>query len=226
MENEKHSSFHRSDLRPHEEHLYKTSEGAKLKQYGENVSSVLRQMTPHYIQTFNDYRGVSEASLENTAAAIQETFRELARFDIYISLTHVISDKDSDDSLFAVTKNVQGVSIWKDEDKAAEEYSRTLARLISYFEEKQADKSYYLLDIVGPQQFVYGTVAEDPEPHLYLVDVDPLVTKGPLPVDAIIYLKDFIPLLLRRENFPSLIQRIDNLRLPTPSPLDGGPKRT
>src|SRR3989344_802185 len=225
MENEKHQSFHRSDLRPHEEHLYKTSEGAKLKQYGENISSVIRRLNPHYIQAFNDHGGVSETSLENTAVAIQETFRELARFDIYIPLTHVIPDKDSDDSLFAVTKNVRGVSIWKDENKAAEEYSRTLARLISYFEAKQADKSFYLLDIVGSQQFAYGTTDEDSEPHLYLVDIDPIVTKGPLPVDAIIYLKGFIPPLMQRENFSSLIQRIDNLRLPKPSPLDGGPKR-
>ncbi|MDB5237991.1 MAG: hypothetical protein JWM46_261 [Candidatus Kaiserbacteria bacterium] len=145
----------------------------KFSQIGSDTETVVRALSQGELTWLYDV-GVS---LQERAAIAKRLFEDLRLRGVRASVQMLIGEKDGEPVLFSITPSVRRAEEAEKTARAIDEKIEQYNILFDYFEDKFRSKDYYLYDILGEHQYVYGNTKDESEDHWHLVDVDPYIKK-------------------------------------------------
>jgi len=168
-------SVFKTTLREHADHEGQTDD-RKLLQIGEDKDIVVRRTV---FWEDDEQQMFGALPPEERAIFIRDIFTELQdKYGIpVVPFRFVVAlDEEKQETLFAVVDNVTPSEI----DPATDKHKtlELLEKLFIYYEQKAESREPFLWDITEQRQYVYGTTKDNPNPELYLVDLDPHIREG------------------------------------------------
>ncbi len=145
------------------------------------------KLVRRYFPATDFYGKISD---KEAAAKTIKLFGELKDFHIPSPAAMVVAKYENDrEGLYIVTDRIEGRDLNDAIDSAADlseteqeslsgELAELYGSLVDYLESKLDAGGYFLSDIFSNRQYVYGRRRGEKEPHIYLVDTDPFLSKA------------------------------------------------
>lgn len=109
-------------------------------------------------------------------------YKELEAFyGILVSVGYVLSkDDEGSNVVYGVSNKIKGERLdrLKITPEIIEKIEKLYEKITQYYFDKISDGGYYLADIAGASQYIYGTKEGDSNSDIYLVDIDLYVREG------------------------------------------------
>lgn len=174
------------DRTPFREELIDITEhgfNSSLRTFENDPDKIVREISfGRFLGNYETGSGVEAAIM---GKKLLEELRDKYHFPIPI--THIVIGKDEGPYLYnpcvyVITEKVEGEKIYdalENREMSQEERGRiidsldkTFAQFTRYARDKYEHKDFFLWDMGGIRQFMWGTTKEDTEKNLYMVDTD------------------------------------------------------
>lgn len=160
----------------------------KLLQVGRRRDLVIRKLDTTRFPHEEDYSPTE--GVVDRAQIIKKYFDELSHFGVRIPVSFVVAKDEADnDAIYAAVKRVKdrASNTEKERMEEASAWYALFLSLLSYLESKEHNQDWLVADIADESQYVYGTIDKGKR-GLFLVDVDPSITKGRITLHDTAYL--------------------------------------